>query len=130
MKRLQADNKWQLSGNKVEDFMISRDDKKLHKVPTKGECSQWWGVNTNVMNVFIVTVYFSNHKVPHLASYFWEKEARDVAVSMLKTKVFTTVDNITIQECPVYSTVANGESGYWHLLKDQKISLNEKESNA
>ena len=123
------ETKWILSGIKPEDFMMSREKKYKDAVddsgkpfrayPTSGECSEWWGVQKSIMSVFVVRVEFGGNKAPLLASFPWEKEARDYAIGILNTTIFDNIENVTIQECPVYSTVEKGEGGYWHLVKEE-----------
>ena len=96
-----------ITGNKAEDFMFGKE-------PWKESDGYWFMRNIKFMKVYIVSVTLKNGKLLQ-QGYLWEKEAREGAINLLKSKAFK-IDSITISNCPIYT---NCKDNYKHIIKGE-----------
>jgi len=100
-----------ITGDKAEDFMFSKE-------PWKKTDHYWFKRNIEFMKVYIVSVALKNGELLQ-QGYLWEKEAREGAISLLKSKAFK-IDSITLSDCPIYT---NCKSNFKHIVKGENNEL-------
>ena len=99
-----------ITSNKAEDFMFGKE-------PWKESDHYWFMRNIEFMKVYIISVTLENGKLLQ-QGYLWEKEAREGAISLLKSKAYK-IDSITLSNCPIYT---NCKGNYKHIVKGDEIN--------
>ena len=108
---MERDKQLLITGDKAEDFMFSEE-------PWKESDHYWFKRNIEFMKVYIVSVTLKNGELLQ-QGYLWEKEAREGAISLLKSKAFK-IDSVTLSNCSIYT---NCKDNFKHIVKGENNEL-------